>query len=76
MFLMKEEGFGMDAVVEDKPAVQGKPAVQDRPASRDSMEQTREDHSPAPLLPEIGNLGSGGTTTGGDLGWDEGMFKR
>lgn len=36
---------------------------------------TKEDHSPAPLLPEIGNLGSG-TTTGGDLGWDEGMFKR
>ena len=76
MFLMKEEGFGMDAVVEDKPAVQGKSAVQERPASRDSIEQTKEDHSPAPLLPEIGNLGNGGTTSGGDLGWDEGMFKR
>jgi len=66
MFLMKEEGSDLDAVVED------------RPASRKSMEQTKqtkEDHSPAPLLPEIGNLGSG-TTTGGDLGWDEGMFKR
>ena len=65
MFLMKEED--LDAVVED------------RPASRTSMEQTKqkkEEHSPAPLLPEIGNLGSGTTTTGGDLGWDEGMFKR
>jgi hypothetical protein len=76
MFLMKEEEFGMDPVVEDKPAVQGKPAVQERPASRNSIEQTKVDHTPAPLLPEIGNLGSGGTTTGGDLGWDEGMFKR
>jgi len=32
-------------------------------------------HSPAPLLPEIGSLGNG-NTSGGDLGWDEGMFKR
>ena len=70
MFLMKEEEFGMDPVVEDKPA------VQERPVSRNSIEQTKVDHSPAPLLPEIGNLGSGNTTTGGDLGWDEGLFKR
>lgn len=32
-------------------------------------------HSPAPLLPEIGSLGNG-NMGGGDLGWDEGMFKR
>lgn len=32
-------------------------------------------HSPAPLLPEIRGLGNG-NMSGGDLGWDEGMFKR
>jgi hypothetical protein len=31
--------------------------------------------SQKPLLPEIGALGNG-NTSGGDLGWDEGMFKR
>lgn len=34
-----------------------------------------EVHNPAPLLPEIGGLGNG-TTNGGEIGWDEGMFKR
>jgi hypothetical protein len=32
-------------------------------------------HSPTPFLPEIGALGNG-NASGGDLGWDEGMFKR
>jgi hypothetical protein len=32
-------------------------------------------HSPAPLLPEIGGLGNG-NMSGGDLGWNEDMFKR
>jgi hypothetical protein len=32
-------------------------------------------HSPAPLLPEIGGLGNG-NMSGGDLGWDETIFKR
>jgi len=69
MFLMKD-GVDLDAVVEDKPVVNS------RPASRNSVQQTKkEDHRPAPLLPEIGKLGSG-NTTGGDLGWDEAMFKR
>jgi hypothetical protein len=84
MFLMKEDEFGMDPVVEDKPAVQERPAsgnsVTQTPQTPQTQtqqtQQTKEDHSPAPLLPEIGNLGSGGTTTGGDLGWDEGMFRR
>jgi hypothetical protein len=31
--------------------------------------------SQKPLLPEIGALGNG-SSSGGDLGWDEGMFKR
>lgn len=35
----------------------------------------QQTHTPAPLLPEIGGLGNG-NTSGGDLGWDEGMFKR
>lgn len=43
--------------------------------SEDEHDPTPVVHSPAPLLPEIGGLGNG-TTSGGDLGWDEGMFKR
>jgi len=31
---------------------------------------------PPPLLPEIGSLRGGRISEGGDLGWDEGAFKR
>lgn len=44
-----------------------------RPDTRESK-RLREASS-APLLPEIAELGGGGTK-GGDLGWDEGAFKR
>lgn len=50
--------------------------VEDRPATRESVKSVKEeDHSPAPLLPELNTLGAG-TSNGGDLGWDEAMFKR
>lgn len=58
--------------------------VEDRPAARENVKSiSKQDisapvqqvHTPAPLLPEIGGLGNG-SKDGGDLGWDEGMFKR
>lgn len=58
----------LDAVVEDRPET--------RDSARNTKEDTmKEDHNPAPLLPELKSLGNG-TTNGGDLGWDEGMFKK
>lgn len=50
-------------------------AVQEnqRPDTRESK-RLRET-SPAPLLPELGALGAG-KVGGGDLGWDEGSFRR
>ena len=56
-------GDGLDAVVEDQ--------AKSRPATRDSAKRMKENHNPVPLLPEIGGLNSGG-----ELGWDEDMFKR
>lgn len=57
-------GADLDAVVED------------RPATRDSAHKIKEEsHTPAPLLPELNSLGAG-TSNGGDLGWDDAMFKR
>ena len=43
-----------------------------RPETRESK---RLKESPAPFLPEIGQL-KGGRISGGDLGWDEQAFKR
>lgn len=54
----------LDAVAEDQ-------TPKSRPETRDSAKRLKENHSPAPLLPEIGGL-----SAGGELGWDENMFKR
>lgn len=58
---------GLDAVAEDQGT---------RPGTRDSNKRVKENHSPAPLLPEIGGLGTGGGLSGGDIGWNEEMFKK
>lgn len=62
MFMLNG-GADLDAVVED------------RPATRESEKKVEVDYQPAPLLPEIKTLGNG-AANGGDLGWDENMFKR
>jgi hypothetical protein len=56
----------LDVVTEDQPT---------RPGTRDSAKRFKESHEPAPLLPEIGAFGSG-SIGGGEIGWDESMFKR
>ncbi|KAH9826462.1 hypothetical protein Tdes44962_MAKER03455 [Teratosphaeria destructans] len=62
MFVLNEDaGFGLDSVDENQ-----------RPDTRDSK---RVKETPAPYLPQIGAL-SGGHLDGGNIGWDEGMFKR
>ena len=48
-------------------------AENQRPETRESKRLREE--KPAPLLPEIDSL-SGGKTRGGDLGWDEKVFKK
>jgi hypothetical protein len=81
MFMFNGNG-DLDAVSEDRPATMAEGAkrvkedhnpVSVRNAQISAPVQVV--HSPAPLLPEIGSLGNG-NMGGGDLGWDEGMFKR
>ena len=60
--MLNEDSTELDAVAEDS-----------RPDMRES--KRLKEFSPAPLLPEIGRL-KGGNLGGGDLGWDEGWFKR
>jgi hypothetical protein len=62
MFTMNGDGFGLDAVDENQ-----------RPDTRDS--KRIKESNPAPLLPEIAEF-AGGSLDGGDIGWDEGIFKR
>lgn len=57
-------GDGLDAVAEDQN-------TKSRPETREEPKKVEENRKPAPLLPEIGGLSSGG-----ELGWDEDMFKR
>lgn len=80
MFMLNG-GADLDVVTEDRPVTKQSAK---RETEDNSTVYSKEDdspvhspvvHSPAPLLPEIGNL-STGASTGGDLGWDEAMFKR
>lgn len=57
-------GDTLDAVDEDQ-----------RPETRESK-RVKESGPPAPRLPDIGNFGGKGTFSGGDLGWDEQLFRR
>lgn len=70
MFMLNNPA-DLDAVAEDRPET-------NRPETRDSAKQMKEEHDdkPAPMLPEIKSLGNGAASNGGDLGWDEGMFKK
>ncbi|KAF2769569.1 hypothetical protein EJ03DRAFT_327175 [Teratosphaeria nubilosa] len=62
MFTMNQDtGFGLDSVDENQ-----------RPDTRESK---RVKEAPAPSLPQIGAL-RGGQLDGGNIGWDEGLFKR
>jgi len=81
MFMFNGNG-DLDVVSEDRPATMAESTkrvkedhnpVSVRNAQISAPVQVV--HSPAPLLPEIGSLGNG-NMGGGDLGWDEGMFKR
>jgi hypothetical protein len=89
MFMFNGNGE-LDAVSEDRPATMAESAKRVKedhnpaPAPAHNPMSVRNAqisapvqvvHSPAPLLPEIGSLGNG-NMSGGDLGWDEGMFKR
>jgi hypothetical protein len=65
-FKRKSGMFGLDTELEAVDENQ-------RPDTRES--KRLKDTTPAPMLPEIGSLG-GGTSIGGDLGWDERAFKR
>ena len=76
----------LDAVSEDRPATMAEGAKrvkEDHNPAHNPMSvrnaqisaPVQVSHSPAPLLPEIDSLGNG-NMAGGDLGWDEGMFKR
>ena len=45
-----------------------------RPDTQDSK-RLKEGAEPAPLLPEVNALG-GGRLGGGEIGWDEDLFRR
>jgi hypothetical protein len=85
MFMFNGNG-DLDVVSEDRPATMAESAKrvkEDHNPAHNPMSVRNAQisapvqvaHSPAPLLPEIGSLGNG-NMGGGDLGWDEGMFKR
>lgn len=87
MFMFNGNG-DLDVVSEDRPATMAEGAKRVKedhntapvhhPVSVRNTQisaPVQVQHSPAPLLPEIGSLGNG-NMSGGDLGWDEGMFKR
>lgn len=58
---------------EDHPETLAAVDENQRPDTRDSKRSRL--HSPAPLLPEVSSL-AGGSLTGGEVGWDEQLFKR
>ena len=64
---------GMFMLNEDHPETLAAVDENQRPDTRDSKRSRL--HSPAPLLPEVSSLACG-SLTGGEVGWDEQLFKR